>query len=323
MTSSASHGRARTWLFAALFLVGFAFLVRNFAEFQHFVELARNAQPAFLLAALGLQVATYASVAAGWNAVLRRAGHPQLLIRLIPVAISKLFADQAIPSAGMGGNVLLIQRLTALGTPRAAAMAALLISMVGYYASYVALVIAMLFGLWLHRQATPMLAGVVTTFLLIAIAIPSLALWLRHRGSRPLPAVIEGIGPLRRLLQLVSEAPDALVKDRKLIGKVTAFNCLVFVADGATLAACLCAIGQPFEPTTAFIALMSGSIAMTLAPIPMGLGTFEASCIAMLTLLGIKIEQAITATLLLRGFTLWLPLLIGLVLIRQKRKDSS
>jgi uncharacterized protein (TIRG00374 family) len=323
MTSDTSRGRVWTWLFAALFLAGLVFLVRNLAQLQHFVELAHKAEPGWLLAAIGLQAATYASVAAGWNAVLRRAGHPQPLPRLIPVAISKMFADQAIPSAGMGGNVLLIQRLTALGTPRAAAIAALLISMIGYYASYAALAIVMLLGLWVHRQATPLLAGVVTTFLLIAIAIPSLALWLRHRGSEPLPAAIEGIGPLRRLLQLVSEAPDALVKDRSLIGRVTALNCLVFVADAATLAACLCAVGQPFEPITAFIALMSGSIAMTLAPIPLGLGTFEASCIAMLTLLGVKIEPAITATLLLRGLTLWLPLLVGLVLIRQKRKVSS
>jgi uncharacterized membrane protein YbhN (UPF0104 family) len=108
-----------------------------------------------------------------------------------------------------------------------------------------------------------------------------------------------------------------------LISQVTALNGLVFLVDAATLAACLCALGQPFLPSTAFIALMSASIAMTLLPIPLGLGSFEASCVGMLTLLGVRIEPAVTATLLLRGMILWLPLVLGLVMIRSGHRRSS
>ncbi|MCW1381879.1 flippase-like domain-containing protein [Novosphingobium sp. KCTC 2891] len=305
-----------------LLLAGAVFLIRHFVQLEQFIALARRAQPAWLIAALVLQFSTYVSVVSGWNAVLGRAGHAQSLRRLIPIAVSKLFADQAVPGAGMGGNVLLIDRLTALGTPRAPAMAALLVSMIGFYAAYAALAVVMLLTLWSHRQATPLLTGVVTTFLLVALAIPSLALWLRHRGSQPLSPRLEGIGPLRRLLAAISEAPDALVKDRHLIGRVAVFNAMIFLADAATLAACLRAVGDPFEPSIAFVALMSGSIAMTLTPIPLGLGSFEASCIAMLTLLGVKLEPAVAATLLLRGLTLWLPLFLGLILIRRQRKPS-
>jgi len=310
------------WLFAALVIAGMVFVIRHLAQIQQFVALAGRAQPIWLLAALGLQATTYISVACGWNAVLRRAGLPKALHRLIPIAIAKLFADQVIPGAGLGGNVLLIERLTRLGIPRGAAMAALLVSMIGFYASYAALALVMLFTLWSHRQATPLLTGLVTTFLIIAIAIPSLALWLRRRGSQPLPPGIEHIGPLQKLLQIVGEAPENLVRDRRLVAKVTAFNSLVFLADAASLAACLLAVGEPLLLSTAFIALMAGSIAMTLAPIPMGLGTFEASCIGMLTLLGVAIEPAVTATLLLRGFTLWLPLGFGLVLLRSRRERN-
>jgi hypothetical protein len=49
--------------------------------------------------------------------------------------LGKLFADHVIPSAGIGGNVLLIDRLTALGAPRGAAVATLLVSLIGYYAA--------------------------------------------------------------------------------------------------------------------------------------------------------------------------------------------
>jgi uncharacterized membrane protein YbhN (UPF0104 family) len=45
---------------------------------------------------------------------------------------------------------------------------------------------------------------------------------------------------------------------------------------------------------------------------PLGLGTFEAASIAMLHVVGIGLEGALTATLLLRACTLWLPMLPGL-----------
>jgi len=55
----------------------------------------------------------------------------------------------------------------------------------------------------------------------------------------------------------------------------------------------------------------------------MGLGTFEATGVAMLRLTGVPFEAAVTAILLLRGLTLWLPLLPGLILLRRTRKEES
>lgn len=49
----------------------------------------------------------------------------------------------------------------------------------------------------------------------------------------------------------------------------------------------------------------------------MDLGTFEASCVAMLHVLQVPLEVALTATLLLRGFTVWLPTLPGLWLAQR------
>ncbi|MDF0546509.1 lysylphosphatidylglycerol synthase transmembrane domain-containing protein [Sphingobium sp. H39-3-25] len=315
--------RLLAWLIGLAALV---MLLRHFADLEHFLTLARQTQPIWLLVALALQAGTYVAVARGWAIVLRRAGAPQPLRKLLPVAVSKLFADQALPGAGLGGHVLLVDRLMALGTPRSTAIAALLISMVGYYAAYAALAVLMLLVLWLHRHATPLLVGLVTTFLLVALAIPALALWLRHRGSQPLPPWLERLGPVRKILVIMGEAPGELVGDRRLLVLVSLLNGCVFIADSVTLATCLLALGLPFEPATAFLALMAGSIAATLAPIPLGLGSFEASATAMLSSLGIPFEAALTATLLLRGLTLWLPLLPSLVMMRRggyKRGDRT
>lgn len=58
-------------------------------------------------------------------------------------------------------------------------------------------------------------------------------------------------------------------------------------------------------------------LAVTLGPIPLGLGSFELVCTASLKLLGVPIEAALAGTLMLRVMTLWLPLLPGLFLMRR------
>ena len=311
------RGGLARWLFALLSVAALAAVVLRFGDFSRFLEMIARARPLWLLAALAFQLATYLAVALGWNEVLRKAGTPQSLRRLMPIALMKLFADQVLPSAGMGGNVLLVDRLVALGSPRGAAVAALLVSMVGYYAIYAALALAMLLVLWLHDRATPLLAGIVTTFLLVALAIPSLALWLRRRGSRPLPPRIERLRPVSVLLRVVGEAPKHLIADHRLIAKVAALNGLVFLCDAATLQFCLLSLGQQASYATCFLALLSASIATTLVPLPLGLGSFEASSTAMMVLLGLPLASALAGTLLLRGFTLWLPLIPGLYLMRR------
>jgi uncharacterized membrane protein YbhN (UPF0104 family) len=161
------------------------------------------------------------------------------------------------------------------------------------------------------------MVGLVTSFLLVALAIPSLALWLRARGSHPLPQRIERLGPIRDLLRAIGDAPRGLVRDHGLILRVAMFNGLIFLADSLTLACRLAALGEPATVGASFVALMAAPVVVTLGPIPLGLGSFEATATAMLHALGIPIEAAITATLMLRGFTLWLPLIPGGLLLRQ------
>lgn len=314
---SAPERRAwQSWFFGLIVSAALVGAMLHFGEIRNFARLLTQAEPSWLALAVLLQVSTYASVASGWSLVLTRAGTPRPLGRLMRIALTKLFADQAVPSAGMGGNVLLVDQLVALRVPRGTAVAALLVSMIGYYAAFALFAIIMLLLLWLHNKATPLMAGLVTTFLFVALAIPALALWLRHRGSQPLSPRLEQIGVVRHLLEIVGQAPSELVGDRPLLGKVMACNGLVFVADATTLWTCLHALGEAASFSTAFIAMIMAAIVVTLGPIPMGLGSFEVASTGTLRLLGISVEAAFTATMLLRLFTLWLPMLPGMALMR-------
>ena len=224
---------------------------------------------------------------------------------------------------GLGGNIVLIDQLVRLGVPRGTAVAALIVSLIGYYAAYAAFALLMLLMLWLHDHATPLMVGLVTTFLLVALAMPTLALWLRRRGGQPLPAWLERLAPVRILLDTLAQAPAELLADKALLARVTLCNGLVFLIDAATLQACLLALGGDLAPATSFIALVMASIVATLGPIPLGLGAFEATCTATLHLLGAPLERAFAATVLLRLLTLWTPMAPGMILMHLSARRAG
>ena len=71
---------------------------------------------------------------------------------------------------------------------------------------------------------------------------------------------------------------------------------------------------SPFD--AAFVAYTMAAVVTLLGAVPLGLGSFEATSIAVLRLMGVPFEAGLSATLLYRGFALWLPLGAGLFLTR-------
>lgn len=308
--------RFARWLAGIVILAAVIGFILHAAELRNFAALLRHARPMLLLAVLLLQLSTYLWVALGWRAVLKSAGTSRSLRQLFPLSIAKLFADQAVPSAGISGNVLLVEQLTATGVPRVHAVTAMALSIVGYYASYSVLAIAVLVLLWVHQKATILLAASISIFLFVALGILGMTFLVISRGGR-IPPALRRFSLPARVADLLKEVPSSLLRDRALLGRIASFNALVFIADAATLWVALAAVGFPAAFSTAFIAFILAAIAVTLGPIPMGLGSFEGVCIGMLRVLGVPVEAGAAATLIFRGFTLWLPLLPGLVLARR------
>jgi len=119
---------------------------------------------------------------------------------------------------------------------------------------------------------------------------------------------------------MIKEAPTRLVRNTRLIGELTLLNCAVFALDGLTMQLCLFALGVHVQFGVAFGAFILASIVVTLGPIPMGLGSFEAVSIGMLRAMGVPFEAALSATLLFRGYTLWVPLIPGMFAARRQLK---
>jgi hypothetical protein len=74
--------------------------------------------------------------------------------------------------------------------------------------------------------------------------------------------------------------------------------------DGLTIWFCFFAVGIEAPLWASFAAIVLGNAAMFFTPVPMGLGTFEAGCVATLTLAGLPRDVADRDAALSRTFVL-------------------
>lgn len=310
------------WAFGSLALLALLGAAAHLGDIERFVAMARSLAPSWLLVAILLQLGTYASLAAAWRYGLRRAGASVALRPLLALAVSKLFVDQTVPIGGLGGTAFVLAALARLGVPAATALSALLPALVGYYGAYLlaALLAVALLALAGDVRAWMMvLAGV---FALVCAAIPACVLLLRRRGpsSERWLARMPGIASA---LAAVAAAPSALLRDARVLARMTSAGLCMFLFDAATLWVMLHALGLQAGFGAAFTSLVFAMMVATLGPIPLGLGSFEAMCVGMLVLQGVPIEGALTATLLHRGATTWAPMLPGFVLARHELRSPA
>jgi hypothetical protein len=292
-------------------------------ELERFVALTRTARPAWFLAAVALQGATYVATAAVWQRALAVAGQRVPLRSLVPLGLAKLFTDQAFPSVGLSGTVLLARGLARRGVHGKLATQVLLVSLVSFYSSFMIAALVALGLLWLHHEANPMLVAAGAIFAAIAVAVPAAALWLKRWGARSAPAWLRKFPGFEALFESVAHAPEDLLRNVSLFIQTFSLQASVLVLDALTLWVIFYALGEPASFLTVFVGFVMASVIATIGLVPLGLGTFEASSVAILSLLGVEVEVALAATLLLRGLTFWLPMVPGVWLARHELAPGS
>ena len=114
-----------------------------------------------------------------------------------------------------------------------------------------------------------------------------------------------------------------LLRDVTLLVSTTLLQILIIALDAVTLWIVLAAIGTRAPFGICFAAFTLASIIADVAPIPLGLGSFEAGLVSMLTLTGTGLEAAFAGTILLRGLTFWAPMLPGLWLARREIRGAA
>jgi uncharacterized membrane protein YbhN (UPF0104 family) len=228
-----------------------------------------------------------------------------------------LFVNQAFPTAGVAGSLVVVQALRKRHVPSNVAMAALVIGLITTYFAFLLAIVASLALLFAYYEVSRWLITLAGLFALAAMGVPAIVVWYRESLAPRLQTRLRRVPGVGSLLDAIGSIPTKLLRDPGVLGRAVVFQLLEIVLDAATLYVLLIAVGNPASPAGAFVSFVMAYAVAQLIPVPLGLGTFEASLAGMLRLVGIPLEPAFAATLLLRGFTMWLPMVPGLWFARR------
>jgi uncharacterized membrane protein YbhN (UPF0104 family) len=263
------------------------------------VATLRSADWRWVLPAFALSVLTYA--AASWAL----SGFVPDRLRFAPLVLAQLagsFVTLVTPAA-VGGAALNIRYLQRRKVPAAVAAASVGLSQVVGFVLHLVLLItfAAITGSERRSLQPPtwvyFVVGALVVIVLIVLAIPAGRRLLRARLAPVLSQV------LPRLLAVVQQP-------RKLAEGIGG-TLLLTVCYVLCLAACIRALGGSIPIASTAVVYLTGSALGSAVPTPGGIGAVEAALSAGLTAAGLPGVTAVSAVLLFRILTFWLPIPVG------------
>ncbi|MCW2567623.1 MAG: integral rane protein-like protein [Mycobacterium sp.] len=254
----------------------------------------------WLLTATALSALTYVAAAlslSGWVVEGLRFG------RTLLVQVAASFVTLIAP-ATVGGVALNARYLQRAGIPPALAVASVGVSQAVGLVVHVVLLALFVFltGTSTHPAfSVPgwayVIAGVVAALVATVVVLPRGRAWLRDRVR---PLITETLPRLLEVLQ----------RPRKLAAGLGG-TVLLSAAYVLCLWAAVHAFGGDLHIATVAVVYLAGSAIGSAAPTPGGLGAIEAALAAGLTAAGLPSVTAVSAVLLFRLVTFWLPVLPG------------
>ena len=311
------------WLLGGAVLAVVVGIALHLSEGRAFVQLARRIEPWWLLVAVALQAVTYLAQGEIWCAIARAARFGLPRRASYTLSLAKLFVDQALPSAGISGTVVVARSLETRGMPRPAVMAGVVVNTASYHAAYVLCLFAALVITAARHQANPLIEVVTVAFAVIAVAVTIAVVALSGRGASTFHRRLSGLRPLRNALRFLEDADPVLSHRPGLMLVALACQLAIVVLDAVTVWVLVRALGASASPWSVFASFMISNLFRTVGVLPGGLGTFEATSVVTLKMIGVAIPVALAATLLFRGLSFWLPMLPGLWFSRRAMARPS
>ena len=326
VVSNQQQGPRLTWLpwvLGSALLAAVVAAAAQLAEEREFARLVDEAQPEWLLVAVVFQAATYLAQAEVFRAAIPREAHASLRRGwLYELSLTKLFLDQALPSAGLSSTVVIVNALESRRVSRGAATACAMINIASYHAAYViALVLAVAITVVL-RETSWILVSVSVAFIAFATAMTVGITLLAGRRVKS-ATIVTRVPGIKSVVKFLQDSDGALVRDRRILGTATAWQLAIVLLDAATMSVCIRAIGAHAPADAVFASFMIASLVRTMGVVPGGLGTYEATSVATLHLIGIDVSAALSATLIFRGLSFWIPMLPGLWSARRISRPAS
>lgn len=300
------------WLFGLLVLGALATFVARRSELAEFGQLLLDLQPRWFLVAAAFQVLSQLSSGIVWYEVFRFAGRPCRFWPMMRVRLAMVFANEALPSAGLAGSVVAIRGLDREHIPGNVVISAIVAGvMTQYVAAGIALVVTVALLQPYDRVSPRALVAATTLSAIVVVGFVAFT-WRRETIAPRISARLRHMPRVAAALDTIATAPVGVLKNATFWLRAVALQLAVLLLDSATLFVLLIALGTKLPTAMVFGSFMIATAATGAVPLPANLGAFEAALVAMLHLFGVRLEPAFAAALLQRGFTVWLPLIPGI-----------
>ncbi len=312
------------WIVGIASVAAVIFAAMHFSEARDFARLARHANGWWLFAALALQAATYLAQGQVTGCVGRAGKFPLSVKTLYRLSLAKLFVEQAVPSAGVSGTTVVVGALEREGMPRPLISTAVIVDLVSCWSAYALGLLVALVLVLVRHQASRLIVIVSVLFIVGMSVLSGMAITIAGRPAGRLAQKLKRFKPAAKIVQFVEDADPRLSRSRRLRAEAVGWQLAILLIDSATMWVLLKAVGAGANPVGVFASYMISAVFRTVESLPGGLGAFEGSSVYTLKLMGVSVAAALSATLLFRGLSFWLPMIPGMILSRRlTRKKRS
>ncbi len=299
----------RTIISIAVLLLFVVLIIRNWADFKESLRAMRDADLSWIfLAVLGM-ITTY--IAAGLSYVAVAINKIKAWLTIL-AQVAAAFANKLLPSGvgGLGLNAAYLHK-----QKHDAAQTATVVA-VNSLAAFVSFSLLTIFALFIGGDPSD-------------ITLPEIPFWLVLGLLALIVAgvifVIKSPKIKHKITSFIVDTKKSLLvyKNRPLsLVLAVIFATLVTMGYLTALYASAVSIGIEISVVEVFLVYVLGAFATAVTPTPGGLGGAEAALYAGFVAFGVDSSSALTATLIYRFITYWLPILPGYLAFNfmQKRK---
>lgn len=312
---------ARRWQFILSLLLTIGVVILAYFERARIwsaILLLREAQPAWLLLAFGLELAAFFCASQVYYRVTRSLGYRMGVLRLWATALVAIILSQSVPAGGVASYAFLVQSFRRRGIPPGHSALVATLEALSYAGG---MVLLFLFGLTYLTLRSGVGAAEGTSLIAAAVAVTviGVAVFALTRDQtvlkRWLLRIKNGVARILRRNwgdEGVHKLVDDLARGRELIAVRRSELVLLVIIQLGALAihstAMLVVLYSLGVTTSLFVVMTAFGIALitsTFNVLPGGGGTVEAVLVLSLTQLGVG-DQAIVAAVIFRLLNFWL-----------------
>lgn len=319
---------------AVILLLGVLFVLTRFTELQGILEVLRRGNLLFLGLALLVQAGWIYNLGAFYQTVYRIFDMEETRFHMLQLVTAANFLTIIAPSAGLSAIAIFLADAKRRGRSAAKVTVA---SVLYVWFEYIGTLAVLVFGLaelayrndlhWAEITASIiLLAGAMGLSLLIylgmksAKALGSVLAWMARAVNRVLrPFLHHDYLQVERAHSFSSEVAEgvAVLRSRpRWIYKPLLLALLNKALLLVVLFLSFQAFRVPVNPGTLVAGLSIAHLFLIVSPTPAGIGIVEGILAVALNSLGIPLEDSTVVTLAYRGFSFWVPFLVGLVTFR-------